>query len=243
MQSLLKQLVNSTLAIGGIELRRRSPPGAHYIPCIETVSAAKEAGLSVCDYIDSLWNQKERTAEIVEQMRNAGCFKDCDTVCEIGPGTARYLEKTLNETRCRRYEFYELADDWAVWIANTYGPRVIRQPTDGCTLGSTPCDSCDLVTSHGVFVYIPMLNILEYIKECARITRIGGHVVFDCFTEKEFPPEMVDAWLSNSARYPVIIPTAILSNYCKQIGLSCASEFQSKYGAGLSRYFVYRRSR
>ena len=197
MRSLIKQLANSTLAIGGIELRRRQPPVTHYIPCVETVSAAKEAGLSVCDYVDSSGIEKGCTAYIIEQMRNAGCFKDCETVCEIGPGTARYLEKTLTEIHCRRYEFYELSNDWAAWITNTYGSRVIRQPTDGRTLTSTPNHSCDLVASHGVFVYIPMLRALEYIQECARVTRIGGHVVFDCYTEQEFPPEIVDAWLSD----------------------------------------------
>ena len=67
--------------------------------------------------------------------------------------------------------------------------------------------------------------------------------MFDCYTEQEFPPEIVDAWLSDSARYPVIIPAIVLNSYCKQLGLSCVSEFQSKYGVGLSRYFVYRRSR
>jgi hypothetical protein len=240
MRAIIK-LVNSILAIGGVELRRRLPPVTLYIPAAETVSAAKEAGLSVCDYVELLWNQKGRTAHVIEEMRNAGCFKDCKTVCEIGPGTARYLE-TLNEIHYRRYEFYELADDWASWIANTYGPKVIRRPTNGHTLAATADDFCDLVASHGVFVYLPMLRVLEYIKECARATRTGGYIVFDCLTEQEFPPETVDAWLSDSARYPVIIPTAVLLNYCERLGLSLVADFRVKYGAGLSRYFIFRRS-
>jgi len=235
-------LVNSILAIGGIELRRRPPPVTHYIPCVETVSAAKDAGLSVCDYVENLWNEKGTVAHVIKQMRNSGCFKDCEIVCEIGPGTARYLEETLDEIDCQKYEFYELADDWASWIVKTHGPEVIRQPTDGYTLAATDNVSCDLVASHGVFTYLPMLRILEYIQECVRVMRIGGYVVFDCFTEEEFPPEMVNAGLSDSARYPVIIPAGVLHSYCDRIGLSCISEFQNKYGAGLSRYFIYRRS-
>jgi Methyltransferase domain len=214
-----------------------------YIPAAETVSAAKDAGLSVCDYVESLWNEKGTVAYVIEQMRNAGCFKNCEIVCEIGPGTASCLSKTLDEIRCRRYEFYELADDWASWIANTYGPQVTRQPTDGHTLAATADDFCDLVASHGVFNCIPMLRILEYIRECARVTRVGGYIVFDCFTEQEFPPEIVDAWLSDPARYPVIIPTAVLLNYCDRFGLSLNSEFRVKYGKGLSRYFLFKRCR
>ena len=90
------------------------------------------------------------------------------------PGQQSYLEKTLDDIHCQRYEFYDLAEDWASWIAETYAPRVVRQPTGGYTLASTANEFCDLVASHGVFVYIPMLRVLEYIKECARVTRIGG---------------------------------------------------------------------
>jgi phospholipid N-methyltransferase len=236
------QLVNSILAIGGVELRRRLPPSVLYVSAAETVLAAKDAGVSVCDYVESLWDEKGGTSYVIKQMRDAGCFMGCKTVCEIGPGTARFLEKTLNEIQCERYEFYELADDWASWIATTYGSNVIRQPTNGSTLVATSSDSCDLVTSHGVFAYIPMLSVLEYINECVRVTRIGGYIVFDCFTEQEFPPEIVNAWISDSARYPVIIPTAVLFNYCERLGLSLVSEFRVKFGAGMTRYFIFRKS-
>jgi phospholipid N-methyltransferase len=235
-------LVNSILAANGVELRRlpRTSPGTLHIPAAKTVSAAKDAGLSVCDYVECLWNEKGTVAYTIEQMRGVGCFKDCKDVCEIGPGTARYLEKTLEETHCSRYEFYELAEDWASWIESTYGSRVVRQPTDGYTLANTVDRSCDLITSHGVFTYIPMLHVLEYIKECARVTRNGGYVVFDCFTEQEFTTTILDKWFSDLARYPVIIPRFVLMNYCERLGLSFVSEFNVKFGPGISRYFIFR---
>src|SRR5207247_1581083 len=92
-------------------------------------------------------------------------------------------------------------------------PTAIRQPADGHSLRATSDRSCQLVCAHGVFVYLSFLNVFECLGEVARVCALGGHLVFDCFTEEEFTPGMIDKWLSASARYPVVIPRACILGY------------------------------
>ena len=50
---------NAIFGMFGYELNKRSysPLALDYISAKETVRAAKRAGLSVCDYLEKLWNK------------------------------------------------------------------------------------------------------------------------------------------------------------------------------------------
>lgn len=214
----------------------------HYIDAAETLRAAKQQGKSVCEYVESIWGQRGATAGVIEEMKKAGCLTSCDRVVEIGPGTGRYLELVLQHVSPRHYDIYETAGDWASWLATTYGPRVVRQPTDGRTLRSTPSRSCGLVHAHGVFVYLPFLHIFEYFEEMSRVCAPGGHVVFDFFPDEQFDNTVIGRWLASPDRYPVILPRAMVLKYFSDRGFTPIHEFEAEYGHSYSRYIVFQGS-
>lgn len=64
-------------------------------------------------------------------------------VVEIGPGSGRYVEKTLSVCSPSRYEVYETAAKWGSYVAKK--SNVLLQPTDGRSLTATPNESADIV--------------------------------------------------------------------------------------------------
>jgi hypothetical protein len=214
----------------------------HYIDAAETLRAAKREGRSVCEYVESIWGQQGATAGVIDEMTRAGSLAPCDRVLEIGPGTGRYLERVLQHVAPRQYDVYEIDRGWASWLAATYGPTVIRQPTDGRTLRHTPSQSCGLVHAHGVFVYLPFLHIFEYFEEMSRVCAAVGYVVFDFFSDEQFDSSVIGRWLASLDRYPVILPRAMVLKYFRDRGFTPIHEFETQYGHGYSRYVVFQRS-
>src|SRR5688572_8880247 len=129
IQKLVIAAMNSVLRPMGLRFMRIEKKNG-YIDAKATVQAAKDAGQSVCEYVENLWGQGQRgaTARVIQEMSKAGCLAPCERVLEIGPGTGRYLELVLRKISPEQYEIYETADDWATWLASTYGPCVVRQP-------------------------------------------------------------------------------------------------------------------
>jgi hypothetical protein len=158
----------------GYEVVPLRKTGGGHIDAVQTIHAANLQGQSVCEYVESLWDQHGWTDRVIEEMRKAGSLIPCDRVCEIGPGTGRYLERVLQKVSPRQYDIYETANDWATWLESTYAPFVVRQPADGHTLRHTPSGSCGLVHAHGVFVYLPFLHAFEYFVEMARVCAGGA---------------------------------------------------------------------
>ncbi|MGC5041162.1 methyltransferase domain-containing protein [Streptomyces sp. DT190] len=133
------------------------------------------------------------TQSTIDELRALGVFAaEPDTVLEIGPGSGRYLEKTLKECSPGRYEIYETAAPWADYLVDTFG--VVAQPTAGCSLAPTPDGSIDLVQAHKVFNTLTFLGAARYFFEMARVTRPGGRIVFDVMTETCLDPATMRAW-------------------------------------------------
>jgi SAM-dependent methyltransferase len=217
----------------------RCQPATGYIDADETVRSATAQGLTVSAYVEALWDQEGNARHTVEAMRAAGCLPTGARICEIGPGTGRYLELAIEIAHPRRVEFYELADDWASWLASTYGPLALRQPCDGRTLAATLSGSCDLVHAHGVFTYLPAVQTFEYLAEIVRVCAPGGHVVFDVITEPRFGLDAVDAWVAAGDRYPVIVPRATVEDYFARAGFRSLGSFTTRYGPASSEYMMY----
>ncbi len=216
--------------------------GSGYIGAAETIRAARERGLTVSDYVEALWNQKGLTDRIIEEMGKAGCLTPTNRVCEIGPGTGRYLERIINRIpSIAQYDIYEIAGDWAVWLEQTYAPLVARQPADGRTLRSTADVSCGIVHAHGVFVYLPILRAFEYFAEMARVTAPGGYIVFDFYASEYFSLEILRQWLSSADRYPVVLPRQTVIAYFESAGFRFLHSFDNKHGHGYSHYLVFRK--
>ena len=155
--------INRLMRMAGYELTS-SKTKEGYIDAAETIRAASLQGQTVCEYVESLWDQHGWTDRVIEEMQKAGSLTPCDRVCEIGPGTGCCLERVLQRVSPRQYDIYETGDDWATWLAETYTPPAVRQPADGHTLQQTLDRSCGLIHAHGVFVYLPFLHAFEYLQ-------------------------------------------------------------------------------
>jgi hypothetical protein len=237
-------LINFLLRPAGLKLvsRRafsgRNPHVLGYVSATQTVKAAQGRGLSVCDYLESLWNEPGTTQAVVEHMRQIGVFDaQIATVCEIGTGSGKFLEKTIACCRPKLYESYEPDREWSDWLQREYG--IISQPTDGYSLRHTSAGSIDLVHAHGVFVYLPFLTTYRYFREIARVVARRAYVVFDIITEDCMDDTTVFNWLDTEDNFPVILPRQYVIDVFNAWGFLLRGEFSSRLGAGKSRYMVF----
>jgi hypothetical protein len=226
----------------GYSLKKR---GENYLPAKPTVAAAKRKTISLCQYLENREHdpgKRGRRDRIIQHMLSAGVFRECRTVCEIGPGTGMYLEKVLELARPRRYEIYETSRDWARYLKKTFRGkdhcRFLFHRADGSSLKNTKPNSCDLVHAHAVFVYIPMLTTFDYLSEAVRVCRSGGYIVFDCMLESAFNIGAVEGWRKTPWRFPALIPEKLLRDWLEIQGLRIVGEFSELYGASVSHYFL-----
>jgi hypothetical protein len=245
-----KTVINWALAPFGVRLVRKNG-SAHdwkkidtFIPFEATLEAARSAGLSVGDYIDSVMNRiPGATQATIDEMSRLGVFSDkIETVVEIGPGSGRYLEKTLKACTPSRYEIYETAGLWADYVAEKY--NVILQPTNGRSLAATPDSSADLVQAHKVFSATPFLTTARYWLEMCRVVRPGGFVVFDIVTEACMDPAAVNGWVSSQgvdSTYPAMVAHTTAVDFFASQGLSLVGRFFIPMGPGKTEIYVFRK--
>jgi hypothetical protein len=189
--------ISSVLRHLGYDPKR---PMTDYLPLKETLKSAKTAGLSVGDYIDSKQASGPRTPtdQTIEGMAALGVFdRPLQRVCEIGPGSGRYLQRTIARGQPGYYEVYETSVEWRDWLATQY-PIVVRK-CDGRTLAETEAASISLVQSHKLFPALPFLTTVSYLQEMARMVEDGGWVVFDIMTESCFDTHYLQAWFNANA--------------------------------------------
>ncbi|MGW1208996.1 methyltransferase domain-containing protein [Streptomyces sp. NPDC002499] len=228
-------LVRSTTPSGGVD---------DFIPFEPTMRAARAAGLSVGDYIDEVMNGTPgATQSTVDELRNLGVFAaQPDTVLEIGPGSGRYLERTLKECAPSRYEIYETAEPWANYLVDTFG--VVAQPVTGFSLDATPDDSVDLVQAHKVFNTLTFLGACRYFFEMARVTRPGGRIVFDVMTEKCLDPEAMRIWATKGGTghdsFPAAMPRRTCVDLFATLGFSLEADFLVPLGVAFTEVLVFK---
>ncbi len=249
LKSTIKGAVNRAVSPLGIEISLKNrhdwSDTASFIPLETTLKAARDAGLSVGDYIDGVMNKiPGATQATIDRMSELGVFsEEIKTVVEIGPGSGRYLEKTLQRCRPTRYEIYETAKPWADYVASMY--PVIRNPTDGRSLASTATNSVDLIQAHKVFSGIPFLPTTRYWREMARVTRPGGFAVFDIVTEACMDPETVMHWASSeleTGSYPAMMPREVAVSFFSTQGFRLSGSFFVPMGPGKTETFIFRKS-
>ncbi|MGW3107863.1 methyltransferase domain-containing protein [Streptomyces sp. NPDC001100] len=231
------QLVRSTTPQGGVD---------DFIPFEPTMRAARAAGLSVGDYIDEVMNGTPgATQSTVDELRTLGVFAAIpDTVLEIGPGSGRYLEKTMKECSPTRYEIYETAEPWANYLVNTFG--VVAQPVTGFSLDATPDNSVDLVQAHKVFNTLTFLGACRYFFEMARVTRPGGRIVFDVMTETCLAPETMRVWAmkggSGHDSFPAAMPRRTCVDLFATLGFTLEANFLAPLGVASTEVLVFKKT-
>jgi hypothetical protein len=239
--------LNRTLQAAGVQLVRIGPRPfeefSDYIPFEETLAAAKAAGVSVGDYVDGRHNVGGTTQATIDRLVDAGVLGPAvRRVCEIGPGSGRYLERTLRACNPAHYEIYETAWQWRDHLVRVH--PVVARETDGSTLGSTPDASVDLVQAHKVFLGIPLLAALQYMREMERVVAPGGHVVFDIPTESCMSDSIVDRWIKTGAgysSYPSMLPRQYVVDLFASRGFTLVTSFIVPNEPGTTEVFAFRR--
>jgi hypothetical protein len=174
---------------------QESCPVSEFLAFKETLQGAKAAGLSVGDYIDrkQLNGPRTPTDQTIDGMAALGVFNTPPrSVCEIGPGSGRYLERVIARSHPAHYEIYETAAEWRDWLVEQHG--VVAKKCDGRTLCETASASIALVQSHKLFPALPFLVTVSYFQEIARVVQRNGWVVFDIVTERCCSPKHMQAW-------------------------------------------------
>jgi hypothetical protein len=243
LKSFARQSINSLLDPFGLELIRHTPYTDYrdYIPFEETLLAAKAAGLSVGDYIDVRHNYPGATQETIDQMAALGTFKDkIDRVCEIGPGSGRYLEKIVKICSPTYYEIYETASKWEKYLVETY--QVVAHPTDGKSLAASPSESIDLVHAHKVMPGQPSLVMCRYFEEMVRIAKGGGKIVFDIVTEECLDDATLKDWFAAGGgyqHYPCLMPKQFAIDFFGRRGCTFVGSFFVPMKPGKTKCMVF----
>jgi hypothetical protein len=249
LKSMARSTVNRAISKVGLELVRAA--NQHdwndtrtFIPLETTLRNAKEAGLSVGDYIDTVMNKiPGATQKTIDEMTRMGVFaQPVRRVLEIGPGSGRYLEKTMAACHPEAYEIYETAAPWAKYVTENY--PVLLQPTDGRSLAATADASIDLVQAHKVFSGIPFLPTCLYWAEMARVARPRGYVVFDIISESCLDESTLEKWLRSeidNGAYPAVVPRAVVTTWFGEHGLDLVGTAMIPIGPGTAELFVFRK--
>jgi hypothetical protein len=252
LRQLARRVVNGSIgqvAIAfGLDIRIKRHDWtdiANFIPFRDTLQAAEAAGLTVGDYIDGVMNGiPGATQSTIAQVVAFGAISDRTRhIVEIGPGSGRYLEKALELCTPERYQICETANDWADYVASAYG--VTRCPTDGRKLAATEIDSVDLIQAYKLLSATTLLTTARYWVEMARVTRVGGYVVFDLVTEECLKPETVERWaLSDleTGSYTATIPRRVALDFFARKGFQLAGSFFVPMGVGTTETFVFNRT-
>lgn len=248
MKTVFKQNIKNLLRTFGVEIRGVKNSDTHsnkyalgYISAKETVDAASKSGLSVGNYLETIWNQKDNRYIIIHELNKFGVFnKNIKNICEIGTGAGLYAEKTVELCKPISYESYEVDKDWAEWLAKKY--NIISHDADGKSLSYTQTSSIDLVLAHGVFVYLPFLLTCRYFQEIVRVTNDECYVVFDILSQECFDDETVKSWLESNRKDPCILcKNYVIDFFVKHKFLLIGEFFNYKYGPGKSKYLVFKK--
>jgi SAM-dependent methyltransferase len=236
--------VNRALRPFGVQVVRGwsdDPAVKPFLSARKTMSAARRAGLSLCDYVDQYSAQPGATAATAEaMMRLADLGDSADRVCEIGAGTGRYAEQVIAALQPEAYEVYETATDWFPRLREL--PRVTLMPADGHSLAHTATGSVDLVHAQKVFVYLPLVITAGYLMEMARVARPGGAVAFDILTENCMDESATQQWVAQGATIYSMIPRQWTIDLLGRRGLTLLGNAFAPLSGGRTELLVFRKT-
>lgn len=239
-----KRMVRSTLALFGFELVRiHSVETSEINPYRDvegTIALARSKGVTVCELVEEAWGQAGLTQYVMDEIRDAGVFEfENPSIVEVGTGTGRYLEKTLQLCEPAVYESYEVIQGWSDWLEQEY--RVTSRVADGWSLGSTKEASVDILQAHGVFVARHFMISYSYFREIWRVVRPGGYAVFDIISEECLGEDVITRWVDDKHTYPKFLSKSFVIERFSQQGFVLVHCFTKQYDIGLSEYLVFKR--
>lgn len=202
--------------------------------------------MSVGEFLERkhLLGQQTALEKTMDCLDGLGLFSGpIDRICEVGPGSGRYLAKTIARCHPRHYEIYETSNEWRYWLIKQYG--VVARCCDGRTLAETESNSVELVHAHKVFPGLPFLFIASYLREMARVVRSGGWIVFDIMTEACFIREHLDEWFEANpwewAWAPHMISREYTVSMLGELGIFLVGSFQVPLYPAITECMVFRK--
>jgi SAM-dependent methyltransferase len=242
LRAKLAKPVNDMLRPLNVQLvagRSADPAVRDFLSARKTIAAAQQAGVPVGTYIDQTFAKPGVTPDTVRAMlKFADLHEQCETVCEIGPGSGRYAEEVIAALHPGTYEIYETARDWLPHLSRL--PNVRIRDCDGRSLSQTPDASMDLVHAQKVFVYLEFFATAGYLEEMARVVRPGGAVAFDIVTEACLDDETVRAWARDGSIYRPV-PRGWAIEFLRQRGLTLRGSHIAPLPDGSTELLVFRR--
>jgi hypothetical protein len=244
LKPAIKQLIKAT----GFEVRkvqnsatRSNPYALGYVSAQETIHAASKNQLSVVDYLEKIWDEQGNSQKIIDTLKEFGVFnRNIENICEIGTGAGLYVEKTIEACQPARYESYEPDRDWAKWLAMKH--TITSHDADGKSLSHTQPASIDLVTAHGVFVYLPFLVTYRYFQEIVRVINDTGYIAFDILSEDCLDDETVTSWLKSEQLFPCFLAKDYVVDFFAQRNFLFVGEFfNTKFNIGKSKYLIFQK--
>jgi SAM-dependent methyltransferase len=226
------------------------PKTKTYLPLAKTLREAEASGLSLSDFIDKrfgMWDGAgmSPTEQTINRMSEAGVFDTLPSmahICEIGPGTGRYLEKTLRRCNHACCEIYETDDEWRAWLAAKH--KAVAHAGDD-KMSGTASASVDLAKAHRVFTETTTLVTLSYFKQMARVVKPGGWIVFDIFTEICFSTVNVEAWFKAGADTwhwrPTIMSKELALTFLTSEKCDLIKSYLVPYYPGASELLIFRK--
>ncbi len=242
LRRCISKLTTACLRQFGFSL---TPIGLGYFNPARVVSAARQSGVTLCEYLENnnIGGVGRRRDAVIERLLAAGAIQNVDRILEIGPGTGMYLERVVELARPGNIELYETSSGWRNYLGATFGKEphnLIVHVPDGKSLAQS-CDcSVDVVYTHAVFVYLPLITTIGYLEECVRVLKPGGMLVFDVFLDTEFCFATIQKWRRESPEYafPVVISRALLCEAVSLLNLQIVCEFKMNYHSSETIYFV-----
>lgn len=244
MAGIKRKLLDNTNKIlhhAGFELVKKGREFQDYIPFRKTLQDVEKSGLSLADYLDNNFNVPGTTQKTIDKMAELGVFaRKIERVCELGPGSGRYLEKVNDVCKPAYYEIYETSRPWREYLAEKH--KVVPQPTDGASLSATPSNSIDLIHTHKVLYGNPILTIFRYMMEMARVVKDDGIIVFDLMTAECVNNEIMEKWVTSGVDHAhSMTPRQVPLDYYQSLGFCCLGTFIVPLAPGLTEYFVFKR--
>jgi hypothetical protein len=232
---------NKLLDFTGLELIKKDREFQDYIPLKPTLKYAEQSGMSLGDYIDTNYNLLGVSQNTIDQLVSLGAISPkARRICEIGPGSGRYLEKVKQICDPDYYEIYETSKSWRKYLVDKF--HVMSQPTDGNSLSSTPDRSIDLVHSHKVLYGNPVITIFSYLLEMMRVVKDDGYIVFDLLTEDCMKDEILDKWIQSGVKHACgMTPKQHAIDFFKRRGFRYDGGFIVPLAPGVTEYFVFKK--
>ncbi len=241
IKSLITKIFRRVANLLGYNLHEK---GLGYFHPETIIEAAKKQNLSVCEYLEStnLSGVGKRRDLIISKL-NEILPDSISQVLEIGAGTGMYLEKIIENQKPKNYEVYETAVGWRDFLKKSYSSKtnLLCHNANGKTLSFTKDAICDAVFSHGVFVYLPLIDTITYLEESVRVLKPGGLMIFDCFTDEYFNLETIKKWQKGEFNFPVVLSKNLLTHFFTKNNLQLITTFNINYHDSESSYFVVRK--